>query len=301
LRFQKRTIKEAVFRVTNKDFNPHDAGDLAIAYENVVEALDDELTRKGVRPGAGKTLVYSQLTDGFSPVLLNTGTARQILELLVEKTQYRIRVLTKNAIVGRPKWIDFFAKHKDRFVVGLSIGTLDTAFAQNMEWRTSAPLSRIKALNDLQDAGIPTFGMLCPVFPQILDTDELEKLIDLIRPDLCEYVWAEPYNERDNWTVVRSCFVDGSPMWQWMTQVFDCGKKEIWSGYAKNLYSRILDAARRGGWADKLRYLLYEDLITAEDAEAFRNLDGVLLQCKTDEEGLSRNRNFAEIQMNLNH
>ena len=150
---------------TGEDFDPHNAGHIVIAYRQVVEALGKELGKTKRKPGAGKTLVYSQLTDGFSPVLLGTGTARQILELLIEKTNYRIRILTKNAVVGNPQWTQFFANHADRFVVGLSIGTLDAEFARQMEGGTSRPESRIQALRNLQDAGVQTYGMLCPVFP----------------------------------------------------------------------------------------------------------------------------------------
>jgi DNA repair photolyase len=295
LRFKKKSIEKAVQKATGEAFDPHNAGHLVIAYSEIVKALDEELSRKRRKPGAGKTLVYSQLTDGFSPVLLTTGTARQILELLIEKTEYQIRVLTKNAIVGRPEWVQFFAKHADRFVVGLSIGTLDAAFAQKMEWLTSRPDSRIKALHDLQNAGVATFGMLCPVFPQILDTDELEHLIDEIRPELCEHVWAEPYNERHNWQHVRDCYEEGSAMWDWMTRVFEQGDKAVWSRYATDLYLRIHDKAVSQGWSDKLRYLLYEGDITAQDAREFSGMEGVLLQSKSDEDGRSRNKAFAAL------
>ena len=40
--------------------------------------------------------------------------------MVLDRTSFRIRVLTKNAVVGSKPWVDFFAKHGDRFVVGLS-------------------------------------------------------------------------------------------------------------------------------------------------------------------------------------
>ncbi len=297
LRFQKNSINAAVADQTNESFNPHDAAQIVIAYSEFLEALDDQLSRKRRKPGAGKTLVYSQLTDGFSPVLLRTGTCRKVLDLLLEKTEYRIRILTKNAIIGRPEWVDYFAKHSDRFVVGLSIGTLDDEFARRLELRTSRPTSRASALRNLQDAGVPTFGMLCPVFPTVLESDELERLVEAIRPERCEHVWAEPYNERHNWGSVRDSFVEQSPMWQWMTRVFADGFQPIWSDYATSLYRRILRTAIDGGWDDKLNYLLYEDQITPEDAPAFLELRGVLLQSKPKTDGSSRNQSFAEFQL----
>ena len=293
LQFKKRTLNEAVAEATGQPFDPHNARDLVITYKELVEALQNELSSHRRMHGAGQTLVYSQLTDGFSPVLLKTGTARRILELLITKTKYRIRVLTKNAIIGTPEWVDFFVEHADRFVVGLSIGTLDNQFSQRMEWRTSRPESRVKALHNLQDAGVPTFGMLCPVFPQVVETDELERLIESVRPEQCEHVWTETYNDRTNWRHVRKCYDEGSSGWNWMTRVFAEKDMTVWSRYATELYVRIHKVAVRDGWTDKLRYLLYEDGITAEDAKVFRGLEGLLLQCKPNAEGQSPNSSFV--------
>jgi DNA repair photolyase len=299
LKTLSHSIAEAVQEVTGRPFNPHDADDITIAYQGLVEAFETELTGKHKKPGAGKTLVYSQLTDGFSPVLLQTGTAERLLKLLMEKTAYRIRILTKNRIVGTPKWIKFFSSYPGRFVVGLSIGTLDNAFGQTVERLTSSPSSRVAALRALQDAGVPTFGMLCPVFPTVLENQELEELIQAIRPELCEHVWAEPYNNRQNWSYVRECFEPQSFMWNWMSQVYEERDQSLWSRYATGLYTRIRNTARRDGWIARMKYLLYEDQITSTDAEYFKGLEGVLLQSKADGQGVSRNPNFAQFQANL--
>ena len=80
LKFKKHSIQTAVKKATATDFNPHDAGHIVIQYEELVQALNEELDGKSKRYGHGKTIVYSQLTDGFSPVLVQTGTARQVLE-----------------------------------------------------------------------------------------------------------------------------------------------------------------------------------------------------------------------------
>jgi DNA repair photolyase len=290
---RKHSLNEAVEEATGHSFDPHDSSDLVITYRNFVDALEKELDSHRRKPGAGQTLVYSQLTDGFSPVLLNSGIAQRTLKLLLEKTEYRIRILTKNAVVGNSKWLKFFAQHPDRFVVGLSIGTLDDRFAKRIEAKTSSPTARVKALRKLQDAGIPTYGMLCPVFPQVVETDELERLIESVRPELCEHVWAEPYNERHNWEYVRQCFDEGSSGWNWMTRVYENEDTATWSHYATDLYVRVHDTAIRDGWTDKLRYLLYEGDITPDDAKCFCGLDGVLLQCATDAEGRSKNAAFA--------
>lgn len=289
-------IAESVQQATGRHFNPHDAEDVVITFQGIVEALEKELSDKRQKPGAGETLVYSQLTDGFSPVVVQDGTTRRILELLIEKTDYRIRILTKNAIVGTPKWIEFFQRHQHRFVVGLSIGTQDDQFGRRLEVGASVPSARIRAMHALQEAGVPTFGMLCPVFPEVLEGDKLEGLMDAIRLDKCDNVWAEPYNDRQNWRYVRECFETTSPMWNWMTQVYDQHNWALWSKYTTDLFERIRDRAMRDNWIDRLYYLLYEKLITDADADRFQNLNGVLLQSKQNDNGLSCHSKFAMFQ-----
>ena len=158
--------------------------------------------------------------------------------MVLDRTSFRIRVLTKNAVVGSKPWVDFFAKHGDRFVVGLSTGTLDNSWARMVELKTSLPTARIRALNNLQDAGVPTFGMLCPVFPHAVENDGLERLVDAIRPGLVEHVWAEPYNDRFNWQGVYEACPAGGPDRQLLSEVYGEKNDVAWSHYATGLYTR---------------------------------------------------------------
>ena len=297
LKLRKRSNSEIVQKQLGREWNPHDASDIAISYENFVEELEKQLQRKRRRPGRGETLVYSMLTDGFSTVLVENGTTRAVLDLLLEHTDYRIRVLTKNAVVGQKRWVEYFATHRDRFVIGLSTGSLDPNVTKSLERGTSKPGKRIQGLRALQDADVPTFGMLCPVFPSAMETDELERLVDAIRPDRCEQVWSEVYNERHNWRSVRDAFGKRSSSYRWMTEVYEDGRMDQWSGYAVKLYQRLIAKARADGWADKLIYLLYEEHVTDSDAEAFAGLGCVSLQSRADKDSrFSRHSEFARLQ-----
>jgi hypothetical protein len=72
----------------------------------------------------------------------------------------------------------------------------------------------------------------------------------------------------------------------------------VWSRYATDLYAHLRDRARRGGWTDKLVYLLYEGLVTADDAPRYEGFEGLSLQAKPDKEtGLSRNPHIAALQV----
>lgn len=281
---------------------PRTAGEdpgLTLVWPNVLEKLAAELATKPPTWGAGKTLVFSMQTDGFGPRLIGDGTTEAALRLVLERTSFRVRVLTKNAAVGTPEWIAFFKAFPGRFVVGLSTGSLDDRWAGRIEVGTSRPSMRLAATRALQDAGVPTFGMACPVFPDVLDGDGVERLVESIRPGLVETFWAEPFNDRDNWEKVRKGYPEGSPGHEFLTEVYERKNKARWSAYATDLYLRLRAHAERHGWLPKLRYLLYEDLITAADADRLGDMAGILLQSKPGEDGLSQNPHIAARQLAL--
>lgn len=296
LRINRSRYADLTERQLGERLMPATNPELMFVWTEIEENLDRQLRSAPADFGAGETLVYSMLTDAFSPLLLKQGLTRRILERVFDETRFRVRVLTKNAIVGTRPWIEFFNQHRDRVVVGLSTGTLDDAWAKRIEVGTSLPTARLKALQRLQDAGIPTFGMLCPIFPDMLQAETLERLVDAVRPDRCEHVWAEPYNDRDNWKTVRDGYPENSVGYDWLTLVYEQRQCSAWSRYATEIYERLRRKAIAEGWLDKLRYLLYEDGIVEEDAPAFRDLKGVWLQSKPAANGQSCNAAIARYQ-----
>ena len=296
LRIRRKPFATLTEKQTGTRTLPADNPDLMFAWREILENMERQLRGKPETWGEGQTLVFSMLTDGFSPHLVTSGVTESALRLVLEKTRFRIRVLTKNAIVGSNRWIKLFQKWPDRFVVGLSAGTLDNDWARLIERKTSLPTARIRALNNLQEAGVPTFGMLCPTFPHALEDDHLERLVEQICPELVEHVWAEPFNDRDNWMHVRDCLPAGHRDRKFLNDVYEDRATPAWSNYAAELYRRLRARADRDGWLDKLRYLLYEDLVIDSDAATFDGLKGVLLQSKPDNDGKSRNKAFAALQ-----
>lgn len=263
---------------------PATTPELSFRWGDFERRLDEQVRRfrpTNTRWGTGQTLVFSQLTDAFSPWAVKDGLTRRTLEKVLAKTGFRIRVLTKFDYVGRAEWIDLFRAHPGRFVVGLSIGTLDDAWARRVEIGTSSPSARVRALRRLQDAGVPTYGMLCPIFPDALDGDGVERLVAAIRPERCETVWSEPYNDRDNWRAVADGYVKGARSWERIRSLFDgFDARPRWSRYATDLYARVHEAL--GAEAHKHRYLLYQDTMTPTTREEMRGRQGVLFQSKED-------------------
>ncbi len=275
---------------------PTEHPELMFVYDNVVEHLRRELWSKPRTWGRDQVLMFSMLTDAFSPYLVDEGITEEALKTLVERTGFTIRVLTKNAIVGSDQWIEFFLRHRDRFVVGLSCGTLDDDWARRVELGTSLPTERLAALHRLQDAGVRTFGMMCPVFPDVLQGDHLDELIDRTNPKKCEDVWVEPYNDRQNWQVVRDGYQPGSSGYEWITDAFERKTKGTWSEYATRLFKTFHFKSEAEGWLSKLRFMLYEKHVQPNHARSFCDLRGLLLQSPGDEHGLSKNKAFRALQ-----
>lgn len=298
--------------------DPTRAHGVAIAWdaEEMLRRLAAQLHGKPRGWLAGETVMLSQLTDAFLGEPLRSGLTARAVDMVLEsgvmapvgdKGPGQFRVLTKCSAVARPEWIRRFTDHRQHFTVGLSMGTLDDALAARMEPATSLPSARVRAMRRLQRAGVRTFGMLCPVHLDALDDQErpLDALIAAIQPEQCERIWAEPYNDRNNWTAVRDAYAAGSPAWHRMESVYGDGAVSLWSEYATRLYTHLHDAAQAGGWSSKLRYLLYEDQIAEQDAPRFAGLDGVLLQsapqAKGERAGYSINQHIAALQRNPLH
>lgn len=266
---------------------------------NIVEQLRAELAGRPKSFGKGKTLAFGCLTDNLAPYLIQRrdpetpSIAEQCLVMLLEQTSFRIRILTKNAAVANRRGVELLEPWKHRVVVGLSIGTLDPEWARRVEKGTSSPAKRIAATRALQDAGIPTFGMLCPVFPGAVQ--DVDAILDGIRPERVETVWAEPYNDRSNWrNVVGSAATEAD-----LARMFGEDRDpKAWSDYAVGLYKKLRLRADAEGWTDKLAYMLYEASMEASYARTFSDLRGVLLQ-SIDKMGRSKHPVFAALQDRL--
>lgn len=291
-RFADLTAKQLGVRLL-----PATSPELTFRWPDILDKLEAQLATKRPTWGAGETLILSQLTDAFSPLAIARegdapSLAERVLRLLLERTKFRLRILTKGAAVASERFLAIFREHHGRVLVGLSIGTLDDGWARRVEIGTSSPSARLRAHRALLDAGVPVFGMLCPIFPD--QVERLDDLLDAVRPAECVELFAEPYNDRANWRAVRAGYEEGSAGWTWMTRVYGEGDRAMWSRYATELYQRL--RARRDLDPKKLRYLLYEDQIAERDAAAFAGFEGVLLQTKKREDGYSQNPAIARLQ-----
>ncbi len=114
---------------------------------------------------AGKSILISSVTDPYTPSEKKYKNTRKILDALKETTA-QVSILTKSRLVTRD--IDLF-KQFAHISVGVSLNTLDEKFAREIEPLASTPQARLQALQEISDAGIPTYVFISPIFPGITD------------------------------------------------------------------------------------------------------------------------------------
>lgn len=114
-------------------------------------------------------------TDAYQPLERRLRVTREILEVLAE-TKHPVTIVTKSALVERD--LDLLAPMAKRGLVQvyLSVTTLDAGLARRMEPRAAAPRRRLKTIQTLSEAGVPTGVMFAPVIPAIND-HEMEAVL----------------------------------------------------------------------------------------------------------------------------
>jgi len=299
LRINRDTFADITEEQLGEISYPTDNPNLTFVFPDVMEKLDSQLATVNKSFGKDQVLVFSQLTDGFSPINVGSGLTQYVLDRILKETSFKIRIMTKNAVVGSEKWVKYFLRNKDRFIVGLSIGTTDEEWRKEIEIGTSSISSRIVAINNLLDAGVKTYVMLCPVFPHALKDEIIEDLLIQIRVNELEHIWTEPYNDRVNWKTIHDGLSDNHFDKKWLEDCFEKNNNSIWSDYASELYEVILNKAIAGGWDDNFTYLLYEGQIDSEDVYRFKDLQGIMLQSPKDEDGYSKHADFKNIEIDI--
>lgn len=134
---------------------------------NAEHLLRNELNRSSY---VCEPLSISGVTDCYQPAERKFKITRSLLEVL-EEANHPVGIVTKNALVSRDLDILESLAAKKLVHVFLSITTLDSRLARQLEPRTATPEARLKTLSLLSDAGIPTGAMVAPVIPGLNDEE----------------------------------------------------------------------------------------------------------------------------------
>ena len=133
--------------------------------EDAPELLRQELASRRWKP---QVVAISGVTDPYQPIERRLQITRRCLEVFAE-FRNPVFIVTKNHLVTRD--IDILqelARHNAAGVC-VSVTTLNAELARVMEPRTSKPDDRLKAIESLAAAGVPTGVMVAPVVPGLTD------------------------------------------------------------------------------------------------------------------------------------
>jgi len=142
------------------------------AKPDAARLLSDEINHADYRC---ETIAMGTNTDPYQPVERKMKVTRGIIEVLA-RHRHPLTITTKSGIIERD--IDLLADMAaDNLVsVYISVTTLNNELARCMEPRAAAPQRRLKTVERLRAAGIPTGVLVAPVIPALNDS-ELETIL----------------------------------------------------------------------------------------------------------------------------
>jgi DNA repair photolyase len=139
---------------------------------DAAKLLEEELGRPGY---LCKPITLGANTDPYQPVERQMKVTRSILELLA-RSRHPVTIVSKHTLVLRD--LDLLTDMaRNRLVnVAISVTTLDEELKRRMEPRAASPQARLRAVRELNAAGVPTGVLVAPVIPVLTD-HELEAIL----------------------------------------------------------------------------------------------------------------------------
>jgi len=139
---------------------------------DVRKRLEAELGKRGYEC---QPIAMGTNTDPYQPAEKALKITRQILETLLE-WQHPVTIVTKGQLILRD--LDLLAElaKLELVHVNVSVTTLRNELKTRLEPRTAAPAARLRMIESLNDAGVPTGVMVAPVIPFVND-DEIESIV----------------------------------------------------------------------------------------------------------------------------
>jgi len=252
-------VPSMMLKVVYELLNGMKGEDVVIRRANALEILERQLKNAKGEPrfknAEDTRVVFSSTTVDVAANMELAKESAAAFTMILENTNWQIRVLSKSNLL--PFLVSLIpSKYYNRLILGVSTGTLDDKTAQAIEVGTPLVSKRIASLHKLQDAGLRTFGMICPSLPMRNYPKFSKEICDAIRVDKCEHVWAEVINLRGE-SLVRT--LEGlksaglSTEAELMAEVMGAGNKSDWEMYARMTFL----AHTRNVPPGKLRFLQY--------------------------------------------
>ena len=151
------------------------------AYHDLSPGLDFE-TKLFAKPDAARLLretlarpkyipapiAMGTNTDPYQPIEARYQITRQVLEVCLE-ARHPVTITTKSDRALRDLDLLVPMAKMGLIAVAISVTTLDPILSGKLEPRAASPGKRLKAIEKLVEAGIPTHCSVAPVIPAITD------------------------------------------------------------------------------------------------------------------------------------
>jgi DNA repair photolyase len=141
----------------------------------------------------GEEIAIGTATDPYQPAEKRFEVTRSILEEFALHSGFEIGIVTKSDLVTRDIDVLRRVSEQNQLFVNLTITTLDTKLARILEPRAPRPDLRLKAVKELNLAGVRA-GVICaPVVPGITDSPAaLDELVKATKDAGGKYIYANP-------------------------------------------------------------------------------------------------------------
>ncbi len=143
------------------------------AKRNAPALLAKELRKPGYVP---KPIGLGVNTDAYQPLEKELRITRGVLEVLRD-FRHPVSIITKSSRILRDLDILSDMAADDLVHVMVSVTTLDANLARHMEPRAGTPVQRLRAIRELNAAGVPAGVLASPMIPAINDM-ELEQILE---------------------------------------------------------------------------------------------------------------------------
>jgi DNA repair photolyase len=248
---------------------------IAVVDPAIADRVAEDARRIGSRDHSKRGLVeVCTTTDAWSPEARKHNLGRKILKAILEQPGWTVRVLTKSADVADD--FDLICGYRERVLVGISLtATPDQSdVCSAIEPHASLIPERMDAIRQANRQGLRTYGMLCPLLPEIGNSAaQIEKMVKFVVGCGAEELFVEPVNPRGPGLMNTQEALEAGGYGKEAAAVQEIRNTAKWSRYTRQLIADVQRAVRKHFDIRKLRVLLYPSNLTPEDKKAIQRDD----------------------------
>lgn len=218
--------------------------------ERLARKLDGKQTWKQENGGRGVVMISSG-TDCYQDRRAAQITRGCVIELV--KHGKPVRILTRSPAVVRDK--DVFKAADGLVTVGSSIPCLDDEMVRSIEPGAPAPSTRLNALQELSDEGIPVYVSMSPTYPT-QDREDIRRLLKKFKSLDPDVIFHEPINPRGaNFDMTVEAAKEAGQK-ELAEELDKLRNRDHWAEYSLNQMYAVKDIGKELGlpihlWPDK--------------------------------------------------